>query len=130
MLTILPIKEKGRLQEICKEVPGAENTVDVLLMKDEEEELGYVVVDIKASVLRMISMKVPGEEFKEPLTTEQRFCADSLMRAAASYGANNGAYKIESHIPQINHMLQGLGWVLEGNIAFTELKNIVKFVKK
>lgn len=99
-------------------------------MKDGEDELGYVAVAIESSVLQMLAMKAGGEAFRDPLTMEQRFCADSLMRAAASYGANNGAYKIESHVPQINGMLQGLGWRIEGNIAVTELKNIVKFVKE
>lgn len=99
-------------------------------MKDGEDELGYVAVAIKSSVLYMLAMEAGREALKVPLTMEQRFCADSLMRAAASYGANNGAYKIESHIPQINGMLQGLGWQLEDDIAVTELKNIVKFVKE
>lgn len=99
-------------------------------MKDGEDELGYVAVAIKSSVLHMLAMEAGGEALKVPLTMEQRFCADSLMRAAASYGANNGAYKIESHIPQINGVLQGLGWRLEDDIAVTELKNIVKFVKE
>ena len=130
MLTILPIKEESRLQEILKGIPGAEDNADVLLMKEGEDELGYVAVAIKSSVLHMLAMEAGGGALKVPLTMEQRFCADSLMRAAASYGANNGAYKIESHIPQINGMLQGLGWQLEDDIAVTELKNIVKFVKE
>ncbi|HEX3038405.1 MAG TPA: hypothetical protein VHO94_05355 [Oscillospiraceae bacterium] len=98
-------------------------------MCDSAEELGYVVTDIQASVLRMLTMKITGCDDFHNLTPDIRICADSMMRAAASYGANNGAYKIESHITELNPFFASIGFTIKNNIASCDLKNIIKICK-
>jgi hypothetical protein len=98
-------------------------------MSDDANELGYVVVDIRASVVRMLAMQVNGCEDLRNRTPDVRICADSMMRAAASYGANNGAYKIESHILPLNDFYTSIGFKMEHDIASCNLTNIIKVCK-
>ena len=86
----------------------------MLMMSDGKEELGWVAVEIVHSVLRMLHMEVPGAQ-PEALTGESVFIADSLMRAAASYGAAVGAYKIRSLEPAWNEFLRLRGFTPGGN---------------
>jgi hypothetical protein len=99
-------------------------------MSDSADELGYVVVDIRASVIRMLAMQMNGFEDYHDMTPEVRICADSMMRAAASYGANNGAYKIESHILPLNDFYTSIGFKMEHDIVSCDLTNIIKVCKK
>lgn len=95
-------------------------------MSSGDEELGYVVADICASVVRMLAMTIAGCEDFNSLSPDACMCADSMMRAAASYGANNGAYKIESHIAALNLLYASAGFAIENGIASCDLKNIVR----
>ena len=98
-------------------------------MSDGTEELGYVVTDIQASIIRMLTMKITGCDNLNNMTPDICLCADSMMRAVASYGANNGAYKIESHILPLNHFYASVGFLVEGDVAYSDLKNIIKICK-
>lgn len=94
MITILPATEPdksrylertGLLAEVC----------ELLLMKDGSVVLGGVAVAVQHSELVIHRLFVEGAELSS-LTAEQRFIADSLLRAAASFGANQCAYRIVS----------------------------------
>ena len=64
-------------------------------MKDGSVVLGGVAVAVQHSELVIHRLFVEGAELSS-LTAEQRFIADSLLRAAASFGANQCAYRIVS----------------------------------
>ena len=94
-------------------------------MGDPIDELGYVAVDMKDSVLRMRKMEVFGSNLEQP-DLNARVCSDSLMRAAASYGANKGAYRIETEIPGLGTLLKGVGFLPEGKKFVCDLSKSVK----
>ena len=98
-------------------------------MCDGTDELGYVVMDIQSSVIRMLNMQIAGCDNFNDITPDIRMCADSMMRAAASYGANCGAYRIESRIAQLNDFFTSIGFLIDNNIAYSDLKDIVRICK-
>nr|WP_319488053.1 hypothetical protein [uncultured Caproiciproducens sp.] len=98
-------------------------------MSVEEKELGYVVVDIRSSVVRMLKMKVFGCSDLAVLDAHGRMCADSMMRAAASYGATIGAYKIESQVDGLRPFLYECGFIQENDKLISPLSNFVKICK-
>ena len=99
-----------------------------MMMGDPADELGYVAVDVKDSVLRMRKMEVFGSNLEQP-DLNARICSDSLMRAAASYGANTGAYRIETEVPGLGTLLKASGFLAEGRKFVCDLSKIVKICK-
>lgn len=127
MLTILPMEDREREEELLKSLPAEkEDNARVLMMCDGQEELGWVAVDMVHSVLRMLHIEVPGAE-PDKLSGEAVFVADSLMRAAASYGATVGAYRICSMEPAYNEFLRLRGFTPSETGAYTDLGTIVKY---
>ena len=127
MLTILPMEDREREKSLLDGLSEkTEDNARVLMMSDGKEELGWVAVKIVHSVLRMLHMEVPGAQ-PEALTGESVFIADSLMRAAASYGAAVGAYKIRSLEPAWNEFLRLRGFTPGETGAETDLSTIVKY---
>ena len=51
------------------------------------------------------------------------------MRAAASYGANKGAYRIETEVPGLGTLLKASGFLAEGRKFVCDLSKIVKICK-
>ncbi len=91
MITILPAA--GPEKDKYLEQTGWEGTdCELLLMKDREQVLGGAAVTIENSEL-FFWLFVERASLSS-LTAEQRFIADSLLRAAASFGANQGAYRL------------------------------------
>lgn len=89
--------------------------------------MGYVVIDFKASTLRMLKMELFDNAI---LDGQCNMCADSMMRAAASYGTTVGAYQIESFVSAFDEQFQSCGFEpLEGRLLCS-LKNIVKICNK
>ncbi len=95
-------------------------------MSDGQVELGYVVIDMKSSVIRMLKMEVYGCNDFTKLNEQNRMCADSMMRAAASYGATIGAYQIESQINGLEKYLNSVGFITSKNKLTSPLLNFVK----
>lgn len=114
-------REKALLDGLSIE---REDNARVLMMGDGQEELGWVAVDMLHSALRMLHMEFPGGG--EP-ANENIFIADSLMRAAASYGAATGAYRIKSMQPELNEFLRLRGFTPMPDGAETGLETIVKY---
>ena len=129
MITILPIKNKIREGQILQTVHGAEADAKILLMCDGQDELGYVVIDMKSSVIRMLKMEVFGCADLSKLNEQNRMCADSMVRASASYGATVGAYQIESQIVGLEHYLHSVGFIESGSRFLSPLSNFVKISK-
>ena len=128
MITILPLQDPKRVQELLADLPDKGDHAAVLMMGDPAGELGYVAVDVKDSVLRMRKMEVFGSNLEQP-DLNARICSDSLMRAAASYGANNGAYRIETEVPGLGTLLKASGFLAEGRKFVCDLSKIVKICK-
>ena len=128
MVTILPLQDPKRTDELLADLPDRGDNVAVLMMGDADDELGYVVVDIKDSVLRMRKLEVFGSNLEQP-DLNARVCADSLMRAAASYGANNGAYRIETAVLGLGVLLRPAGFTEENGKFVCDLSKIVKICK-
>lgn len=110
-------------------VHGAEADTKILLMNDEQNELGYVVIDIKASTIRMLKMEITGCMDLSKLNEQSRICADSMLRASASYAATVGAYQIESRIAGLEHYLYSVGFIESGDRLLSPLSNFVKIGK-
>lgn len=128
MITILPLQDPKRVQELLADLPDKGDYAAVLMMGDPADELGYVAVDVKDSVLRMRKMEVFGSNLEQP-DLNARICSDSLMRAAASYGANKGAYRIETEVPGLGTLLKASGFLAEGRKFVCDLSKIVKICK-
>ncbi len=123
------MEDKKREEAILADISDRGDNTAVLLMGDASEELGYVAVDIKDSVLRMRKMEIKGSRLEQP-DLNARICSDSLMRAAASYGANKGAYRIATDIAGLGKLLAPIGFVEEENSFVCELSKIVKICKE
>ena len=95
-------------------------------MSDGQNELGYVVIDMKSSVIRMLKMEVFGCSDLTKLNEQNCMYADSMMRAAASYGATIGAYQIESYIDGLEHYLHSVGFITSNDKLISSLSNFVK----
>lgn len=120
------MKNRVRAGRILQAVPGAEPDTEVLVMSDGQDELGYVVIDIKSSVIRMLKMEVCGGCDLTKLNEQNRMYADSMMRAAASYGATIGAYQIESQIDELKYYLHSVGFITSKNGLVSPLLNFIK----
>lgn len=95
MIQIIPVSGIER-EELLSEMGGSSETEAVVLaMKEKDKLLGGTAVDIQHSSLLLKKIYVKNADISS-LTPEQRFLADSLLRAAASYGANQCAYQIIS----------------------------------
>jgi len=126
MITILPMKDRTRAGLIIQTLHDAEADAEVLLMSDGSNELGYVVIDMISSVIRMLKMEVFGCHDFTNLKEQNRMCADSLMRATASYGATVGAYQIESQIDGLECFLKSVGFSTSENKLVSPLSNFIK----
>lgn len=98
------------------------------MMGADADELGYVAVDLKDSILRMRKLEVFGANLEQP-DLNARVCVDSLMRAAASYGANKGAYRIETEISSLGALLSRVGFQEKDGKFGCALSKIVKICK-
>jgi len=100
------------------------------VMMDGKRELGYVAVDMQSSVIRMLKMEIAGCESLEELDAHGRLCADSMLRAVASYGAAIGAYRMESRIDGLQEFLSGCGFLWSNDKFTSPLSNFIKICQK
>lgn len=130
MISILTLNDRDRAAQIIRPLPAAENNARVLVMREGERELGYVVVDMQSSVIRMLKMEIAGCESLKKLDAHGRLCADSMLRAAASYGAAIGAYRMESRIDELQEFLSGCGFLWSNDKFTSPLSNFIKMCQK
>ena len=129
MVTILPLKNKTRVEKVLSTVKDAEDNFNVLVMCEDDKELGYVAFDMKSSVIRMLKMEVYGCPNLSSASGSWLTYADSLVKASASYGSTIGAYKIESRIKSLKEYLLTLGFNFSDGKLLSPLSNFVKFCK-
>jgi hypothetical protein len=62
MITILPMADEKRKAEILSSYPMVAAKQDVLVMAEAEEELGYVVLAVDHTNLKLLDMTVSGRQ--------------------------------------------------------------------
>ncbi len=73
----------------------------ILVMKDGVCELGYAAIDLIQGKLLIRNIFLTNGSAQE-LNAENKIYIDFLMRAAASYGANHGAYQMENCVEELH----------------------------
>ncbi|MCI9576171.1 MAG: hypothetical protein HFJ84_05825 [Clostridiales bacterium] len=128
MIRILPLKDETKKRERLASVPTLGGHGEILSMQDGREEIGWAAVNLQASVLRIYRMHLSGQTLSA-LDSEGKSNVDSLMRAAASYGANFGAYRIEIYEPELLDFFCAKGFTKQDGCAAAPMTLIIK-VKK
>lgn len=128
MITILPMADEKRKAEILSSYPMVAAKQDVLVMAEAEEELGYVVLAVDHTNLKLLDMTVSGSSLTD-LTPMAAMVADSLLRGAASYGEHFGAERILAYLPQLAPFLIGKGFQREGDCLALPMSAIVRRTK-
>ena len=109
MFTILPEKEKdfsGPILERC----GADGKEPaVLVARCGEEMLGYVALDLWNGQVRILEFTLYGKEL-EKLSGEDKDLADSMVKAAASYGMNRQIFQAICGQKSLFPILKGFGF--------------------
>ena len=105
MITVKPIEDNIRKEQLLSQYHCSAADSTILVMKDGVCELGYAVI------------QEPNEEDK--------LYIDFFMRAAASYGANHGAYQMENCVEELHSFFISKGFVLEHGICTIPISKIV-----
>ena len=92
MITVKPIEDNIRKEQLLSKYHCSAADSTVLIMKDGACELGYAVIDLIQGKLLIHDICLTNGSVQEP-NAEDKIYIDFLMRAAASYGANHGAYQ-------------------------------------
>lgn len=122
MITVLPLRDDLRKKQLLKAVSAGHPDGQVLTMQEGGEELGFAVLDVEASVLRIHRLCVHGDDPGGMLT-------DFLMRSAASYAANFGAYQIEMYDRDFLDFFCRRGFEKRGLCAAIPMSRIVRVHK-
>ncbi len=122
MITVLPLQEESRKNRLLQALPGQPSHGQVLVMCDGPEELGFAVLDLQASVLRLYQICVYGDD-------PGGMFADFLMRSAASYAANFGAYQIDLYDRDFFDFFCARGFTRHAECVSVPLSAIVRVHK-
>ena len=112
MITILPMEDQQQKKAVLSRYPMLSGKGDVMVMAEKSDILGTVVLSVDGTVLRMYDMTVSGQSLKT-LDSMGKMIADSLMRAAASYGETNGAEQVISHVAELAWFFAQKGFLEE-----------------
>lgn len=97
MITILPMEREQEKAAILSRYPTLSGKGDVMVMAEKEDVLGTVVLSVDKTTLHIYDLTVSDQSLNT-LDSMGKVIADSLMRAAASYGEVNGAERVLSHV--------------------------------
>lgn len=122
MISVLPLHDDSRKARLLQDFPEAAPDGQVLLMCDGSEELGFVILDLAHSILRIHHICVHGDDPGGML-------ADFLMRSAASYAANFGAYQIELYDQDFFAFFCARGFVQKEAFAAIPMSGVVRVEK-
>lgn len=128
MITILPMEDGVRKQEILHRFPSISGSKDVIVMREQEEEFGTAVLSIEDGVLKILDITVNGQRLSE-LDPMGKMVADSLMRSAASYGETYGAVEIAAYLPELESFLESKGFRKAEGKMVTPMQTIVHRTK-
>ncbi len=129
MITILRMEDEKRRQDLISGTDPCGQRLDVLCMKDREDELGWTVIGMKDRTLHVREITVPGHDLSAP-DPEGYMIADSLFRSAASYGENFGADRIVFEVEPLYRMVTGLGFTEEDGVMTGPMNLIVRTEKE
>lgn len=99
----------------------------MLQMQDGGETRGDVILRVQNETLCILRFSVNGYDLKQAPDLEQAFVLDALMRAAASYGENNGAAEITTAFPDFYDFLKRRGFKAAGGRMQTPMSTIVRY---
>lgn len=124
MITILPMKDENRKEEILRNYPEKDGLCDVLVMGEKEELLGTAVLCVADKTMRLLDLSVSGQVLTS-LDPMGKMVADSLMRAAASYGENHGAEQISLEVPELDSFWASKGFAEKDGCRVAPMEHIV-----
>lgn len=128
MITVTPIENKTRKEALLASTNSLFHSGNVLVIKDGGQELGYIVIDIDHSVLRLQSLYLEHGTL-ETLDAQAALYVDFLMRSAASYGANHGAFRVENTIAPLHDFFITKGFSMEHGVCSIPIHRIVHIRK-
>ncbi len=128
MITVKPIEDKMRKEQLLSKHHGSFTSGEILVMNDGECELGYAVIDLEHGKLSIDALCLPNG-FEKELNEEEKLYIDFLMRAAASYGANHGAYQMENRVAKLHSFFVSKGFSLEDGMCTIPISKIVRICK-
>lgn len=128
MITILPMADGERKAQILAQYPQISGRGDVIAMAEQDEEFGTAVLSVEGDVVRIWDITVNGQALSA-LDMMGKLTADSLMRAAASYGENFGAAHIQAYVPALEAFLETKGFQKGEDCMETPMTTIVHRTK-
>lgn len=124
MLTIMPEKDAAISGPALSKCAAKGPDAAMLCARGGEVLLGYVAVDIQSRELRILDFVLTGQPRWDELGEEERQLADSMIKAAASYGMNRNVFVAVSTLEPIFPLLKQFGFQQIDNkmtIDFTQL---------
>lgn len=128
MITVKPIEDKMRKEQLLSQYHCSVTNGTILVMKDGAYELGYAAIDLIQGKLLIHGICLTNGSVKEP-DAEAKIYIDFLMRAAASYGANHGAYQMENCVVELHSFFVSKGFSLEDGVCTIPISKIVHICK-
>lgn len=124
MITVKPIEDNIRKEQLLSKYHCSAADGTILVMKDGTCELGYAVIDLIKGKLLIHDIYLTNGSVEAP-KAEDKLYIDFLMRAAASYGANHGAYQMENCVEKLHLFFVSKGFVLEHGMCTIPISKIV-----
>ncbi|MCI9273072.1 MAG: hypothetical protein HFE39_03845 [Clostridiales bacterium] len=129
MLTILPEKNPAVCAEVWNRCGAEGKDPAVLCARSGEECLGYVAVDIWNQRLRILEFVLTGKALDQ-LDGEDKDLADSMIKAAASYGMNRNVFQAESGQVSLFPLLAQFGFQQIDNKMTIDFTQLIRKCKK
>ncbi len=128
MITILPMEDSAGKARILSRFPATGGRTDVIVMREKDEVFGTAVLAVDGGVVQLWDVAVSGQDLAS-LDGMGRLVADSLVRAAASYGETFGAVRIEAYLPALSAVLAQQGFVPAQGCMAAPMSAIVRRTK-
>ena len=124
MITVKPIEDKIRKEQLLSKYNCSVTDSTILVLKDGACELGYAVMDLIQGKLLIHDVCLTNGSVQEP-NAEDKIYIDFLMRAAASYGVNHGAYQMKNCVEKLHSFFVSKGFALEHGVCTIPISKIV-----
>ncbi len=109
MFTILPEKEETFCAPILERCGADGREPAVLVARCGGEKLGYVALDLLDGQVRILEVVLYGKEL-DKLSGEEKDLADSMVKAAASYGLNRQVFRAVCRQKSLFPLLKQFGF--------------------
>ena len=101
MITVKPIEDNIRKEQLLSQYHCSAADSTILVMKDGVCELGYAAIDLIQGKLLIRNFFLTNGSAQE-LNAENKILYRFSHGAAASYGANHGAYQMENCVEELH----------------------------